>query len=239
MKTRLPEGLFRFTWQVDQLGYDLKYRHREPEPGRRALILGEIVGWHLVRKGGPLREYWPLDDHPGLFRQFANLPEDLSPEDQSTEPKDLLAFANEFGLLGYMSGTFTSKSEPPDSEDLHSWQGYIHSFRLMVDAIEDGREQAACDAFDTDIRPRMTVRVEPGPFGSRRPSLHVTPLTLVGALWLQVAGQLTQGLEFRKCKQCPTHFPVGTGTRFRMTKIFCSDRCRVAWNRQKKKEASK
>ena len=121
MKTRLPEGLFRFTWQVDQLGYDLKYRHREPEPGRRALILGEIVGWHLVRKGGPLREYWPLDDHPGLFRQFANLPEDLSPEDQSTEPKDLLAFANEFGLLGHMSGTFMPQSEPPDSESLHIW----------------------------------------------------------------------------------------------------------------------
>ena len=227
MAKRSPEGLFHFTWQVDQLGYDLKY---EPAMSGKTSMTSEIPGWHLVRKGGPLREYWPLDDHPGLFRQFANLPEDLS-----TEPKDLLAFANKFGLLGFGLLRFMPRGEPPDSEDLKGWRDYIHSFRTMVDAIDGKREKEACEAFNAHIRPRMTVRIERDPFGSSLPRLHSTPLTLVGALWLQVAGQLTEGLTFRKCKQCPIHFPVGSGTRFRTTKIFCSDRCRVAWNRQKRR----
>lgn len=232
METRLPEELFRFSWYVDQHGYKLEFQ--EDEPGKTSLT-AKIPGWRLARKGGPLREYWPLDEHPGLFRRFANLPEDLSPEDLSPEPKALLEFANEFGLLGTWA---ISTGQMPDSEDLIGWRDDIRSFRAMVGAIDDGRVREACEAFRGNTGPRMTVRIEHAPFGGRYPSLHVAPLTLVGALWLQVAGQLTQGLKFRKCKhkQCPTHFPVGARTRFRKTKVFCSDRCRVAWNRQKKKE---
>ena len=58
--------VFRFDWPVDQFGYEV--------------IQGETRPWdrdcgHNPSRGGPLHYYRPMDDHAGLWRQFA---EDLS-----------------------------------------------------------------------------------------------------------------------------------------------------------------
>ncbi len=226
MAERSPGGPFHFTWQVDQLGYDL-VEHPEARPGK-SILTGKIPGWHLVRKGGPLREYWPLEDHPALFRQFADL---------STEPEGFQEFANQYGLLGW--SPFVER--PVESEDCNLWREHVQSFRGGIALIDSGQRSEAIRGLNAVRNPWMSIWIDGGA-DLKRTVLRIVPLTLIGAMRLQFAGEITEGTEFRKCRACPTWFLVGPGPRNTLSpargtrrKIFCSDRCRVAWNRQKRR----
>ena len=220
-----PEAsLFHFEWYIDQKGYEAVSAQELP-PGtlRPVLLPPPRHGWYLRRKGGPLRAYRPLEDYRGLFRRFAYLPE---------EPQAILEFANEFGILG------VGRSGPPDNENWEEhvlwWYTHIQGVRYIVEGIDGGKASSMASIFNQYVYPHMTVRIEAAQ--ARRASLHVDPTTLLSAIWLQVAGELTEGTNYRKCRHCPNWFPVGPGTGHKQTKIFCSDRCRVAWNRRKGKE---
>src|SRR5277367_4620346 len=79
-------GLFEFRWAVDQDGYEIKAIETRTGPS-----LADAVFWEarICPRGGPLREYRPMDDHPGLWRRFAGC----------ADANDALAFVQEFGLL--------------------------------------------------------------------------------------------------------------------------------------------
>ena len=224
MEERSPGSPFHFTWHVDQLGYDLV---EEPaaKPGK-SILTSKIPGWHLVRKGGPLREYWPLEDHPALFRQFADL---------STEPEGLQEFANRYGLLGW-----SPHVEPPvESEDCNLWREHVQSFRGGIELIDSGRRSEAIRGLNEVRNPWMGIWIDDGP-GVKKPTMRIVPKTLIGAMRLQFAGEITEEMEFRKCRACPKWFVIGPGlgytpARNTRRKIFCSDRCRVAWNRHKRR----
>src|SRR4051794_1279797 len=84
------KSLFQFEWAVDQNGYQI-----ERIPGNdpaTSTILGTVYAHDVIRPmGGPLRYYRPMDDNPGLWRQFA----------QCGDAAMALAFAIKFGLLDY------------------------------------------------------------------------------------------------------------------------------------------
>ena len=212
-------SLFHFDWQVDQHGYEeVVYERNAHEPHSTLLTAGP-EGAYIRGKGGPLRAYRPLEDFPGLHRRFAELPNDTL---------SILEFAHMFGLLG------VGFEEPwLGEEDLPFWHRAIKGMSRLVHVIDAGDGDAASALFNRSVRPRVTVRIEIEP--GRRPEPKITPATLLGAMYIQVLDELTNALSFKKCKWCPNWFSYGPGTGRRETKEFCSNRCRVAWNREKKR----
>ncbi len=217
-------GLFDFEWSLDQHGYEAVSAEKLPEGMDRPILENPPkTGWVLRRKGGPLRRYRPLEEHPGLFRRFAYLPE---------EPQAILEFANEFGILGV---GLTEPTEDLDWDELSLyWLNHIRGLRVVVDGIDTGNAASMAADFNKYVVPAMTVRIEAA--RGQRFRLHVTPTNLLSAMWFQVAGELTDGIRFKKFKWCPNWFPYGPRTGHRTTKVFCSDRCRKAWNRHTEKE---
>jgi hypothetical protein len=219
--------LFYFEWYVDQHGYDAVSAEDLPEGVRRPVLKAPTLpagqGFYLKRKGGPLRAYRPLDDQPGLARRFAYLPK---------TPSAFLEFANEFGFLG------AECSEHPDDVEWeeHSpwWHTHVQGFLSIVEGIDRDEKHSIASIFNQYVAPDMTVRIEAAT--AKRSALQVVPLNLIAAMWLQIAGELTDGTTFRKCDWCPTWFPYGPGTGHRETRRFCSPRCRKASNRYEKGE---
>lgn len=211
------DDIFHFEWQVDQSGYEIVSAEDDPPAIERPAFEEDppIGGnWYIKRKGGPLRAYRPRESAPGLARQFASLPR---------QPQALLDFANNFGLLGVVD------AEHPGEAGLW-WYDNIFEMGLVVRDIDSGNKRAMASAFTKYVAPRMTVRIEVPPKG--HPALKVAPLDLISAMWLQIAGEITNETKFRKCLWCPTWFSYGPGTGRKDTKRFCSDRCRKGWNRQ-------
>ncbi len=81
-----------------------------------------------------------------------------------------------------------------------------------------GTKQETATMFNEHVEPRMTVRIETG--RGTRPTLHVVPQNLLAAMWLQVAGELTESITFKKCNVCPAWLPYGPGTRHRKPRNF-------------------
>ena len=66
------------------------------------------------------------------------------------------------------------------------------------------------------------------------PRLAIRPLNLLGALWLQFARAIDGDREYRACQKCGTWFEIGSKGHSR-AKRFCSNRCRMAFSRARKK----
>ncbi len=226
--------LFDFEWYVDQRGYEAVSAEELPEGMDRPILDDPPkTGWFLRRKGGPLRWYRPLEEHPGLFRRFACLP---------YEPQEILRFANEFGLLGanrvhdFVDGDLQEHLHERE-EDVLWWRPHITYMHDIVEGIDLGNENSMAEAFNRSVVPPMRPRIEVE-HGKRR-SLQIAPTTLLAAMWFQVAGELTDGTKFKKCLSCSNWFPFGKGTGHRQTKSFCGDACRKRWHRHKEKEGQK
>ena len=145
-----------------------------------------------------------------------------------TDTPAILEFIHMFGLLG------SGFSEPGlGEEDLSNWHSSITSMGRLVYEIDVGRRDEACELFNKHVHPRLSVRIEHEP--GRHPQPQMAPFSLEGAMYIQLLDELTTALTFKRCKQCPNWFSYGTGTGRRETKEFCSDRCRVAWNREKRR----
>jgi hypothetical protein len=89
----MPDLIFDFTWYKDPKGYRLiPARPQKRRPGQSFLdaIPGEPA--RIIRNGGALQSYRPLDNFPDLFKHFINIPR--------TE-KGVLEFVEKFGLLTY------------------------------------------------------------------------------------------------------------------------------------------
>jgi hypothetical protein len=67
---------------------------------------------------------------------------------------------------------------------------------------------------------------------SRSMRLHVTPDTLLGAMWLQCARVLSENPKFRTCENCGKWFELSPDLRRRHA-IYCSPRCKVAAYRKR------
>ena len=222
---RAMDDIFCFEWSIDQHGYEIVIVDKDPPAIERpAFEDPRIAGaWVLRRKGGPLRMYRPAEEAPGLARQFGLLPR---------KPQALLDFANEFGLLGFRGPEHLG--EPAWEERAQLWYSNILSLGLIVRYIDSGDEQAVASAFTKYVVPAMTVRLETTVKGP--PLLKVVALDLLSEMWLQLAREISNETKFRKCLWCPKWFPYGPGTGHKITKHFCGDTCRQAWNRQKKRE---
>ncbi len=217
----MEQDLFSIEWRVDQAGYRLV---EEPAVEGRTILESRAWDMRLVRNGGLLQAYRPLQDEPGLFREFA---------ETVIVPSDFQQFANRYGPL-------VSDEKDLDSA-LHALDaaGALRSILAIIDYSGDRQALArAADQFNHSVSgikfmARVTVPEE------GRPTIELDPGSLEAVLWFQLAGQITNGTAFRRCLNCPKSFPYGRtsahpGSRAATKrKLYCSDRCRVAWNRRK------
>ena len=214
------EGLFTLVWPVDDHGYDLVFIEPEPLPKDFPhTVLSDADArepyWALKPRGGPIREYWPLEDEQGRLRGLAR---QLSEVD--VLPLAIQEFANEFGLLGF--------DRDGKVERISDWQRTIIAMRDVLKFRDDGKLEDACNVLHHSNTSwlRWSVRYE----RAKPLKLELSPITLAGALWFEVAGELTKGTTYRKCSICSTWWPVGPGA-YTKRRITCSDKCRTALNR--------
>lgn len=203
-----------FEWCVDQYGYEMTSGGPSGSP----------LTWGVRGKGGPLRAY-RLDLETataGLFRQFAAL---------QPSSEEILQFAGEYGCLVHKDGAAV--------ERFTTWCFWIAQMNNLVVALDEGRNKDFWEKFNGAVgqgdpwEPLFAARIEPHAVPSRS-KFKLVPTSLLAAMWLQLANSGTRGIIFKQCEFCPHWFPVGPGTGRKPSKRFCSDRCRVAWNRRRK-----
>jgi hypothetical protein len=211
----MDESQFRFVWHVDQAGYTIELD--EPRG------LGAVHEYLVCSRGGPLRSYWPLDED-GLWLRFA---------ETCKTPEGVLGFVNEFGLL----------TQSP--ERLDSILETAALIRRIAEHFHAGERAVATKLFAGSGMPTLKEAIlwsaeSPGVFEA-----CLVPLKLRDALLHQACEAITGNRRFRRCRNegCPNwfrlgpHADTGEGRRtYTVRRQFCSDRCRVASARHRKRE---
>jgi hypothetical protein len=211
--------LFRFEWPIDQAGYDLV--HIPAQDGEGTLsVSAEFEHDEIRPRGGPLRYYRPLDDHPGLWRRFA---------DGCGSVAGAFAFVTDFGLLGHPAN-FNGDERP---DDIIAFAGLV---RRITDCLDAGEREAAAVLFTEHARPSLTAGIVQR---ERRSGFEfkLVPRDLISAILVQAGEAITGNRRFRRCKNCAVWFPLGPGGHTERRE-FCSDRCRVASARRHRRETT-
>lgn len=180
--------------------------------------------WDIYPRGGEIRTYRPRERFPAVHRIFSRCEDNVL---------SVVEFAQEYGLLETTSkDVFKSKGEPVDG----IWFGFGYarqSIRKILDLVDDGQVQQAAILFNERIRPRLTLK-----FDSEF-RLRIKPQTLLGAMWLSVAEEISGGPKWRLCVQCGKLFPVGKhgdGLKGRRADSeVCSPACRTKRYEARKK----
>ena len=221
---------------------------------------------HQVKTGpvlGPVhrtetpRTYRPMQrEHAALFRAFAAL--DYRDKDA------LVAFASTYGCLG----TEQQQQGPLRKYGSHYALGEAHltwarEIALMREALSLTRVRSSTEVAEVDatyekygldperhraedrrklewlfnvhlqhVQARMA-------FEQKLPArLSFKPLTLVSAMWLQLALAIADDKVFLACKFCRRLFEVSTSpSGFRTHREFCTDSCKTKDYRRRKREA--
>ncbi len=196
----------------------------------------------VVKEGEQYRRYRPMQrEHAGLFRQFGEL-------DYTSRDK-MLEFAKRFGPLGVtpQSQSVTCPSADGTWREHHAlgeafldWSVEICFMREALELSDDkglSHEKSSRLAwlFNRQLQ-QVQGRISLDQPGG--PRLLLSPLSLVAALWLQLALAVSGDKRFVKCKFCTKVFEISTElTGFRSHREFCSDSCKTKDYRRRKRTA--
>jgi hypothetical protein len=203
---------FVFEWPVDQHGYEIDHSKSDGES-----LLGSATYAFIRPAGGPLRYYWPLQEHTGLWRQFA---------DTCLSWEGVLAFVRKFGLL---TDLWNGGRDHPD-EILKT----AELIRQVATKLDGDDRRAAADLLNTrppDMEEMLDWNYRIGRFETR-----LKPLDLRSALLHQAAEAITGNHQWRRCRNhgCPRWLQLGGPRGATVRREFCSDKCRVASARRHK-----
>ena len=206
----------------------------------RNLTLGPVLEPAMAAEGEPL-EYKPMQRaHAALFREFAEL--DFS----STHA--VHTFASRYGLLGLGLRTQTLHFVTKDGahvehyahgEPFIEWAAEIC---MMREGLRLGARQRTFAQtrrlkwlFDRNLQ-HVQARLAFGAGG--KPKVLLEPLTLIAAMWLQLALDVTGDKRFVACKFCRKVFEISTAqTGFRSHREFCSGSCKTLDYRRRQRTA--
>jgi hypothetical protein len=260
----MRDVFYDFEWRVAP---DYEWRDWLDDQGRSVVVPPEGLGslespagvellWNRAYKaqrkygpvlqaaeGSPIRTYRPMErEHAALFRTFG----DLDYRDSAS----LLAFAKTYGHIGLPQQDQhvqipAAKGARPyhwaHGEPYLDWALEICFMREAIRAT--GRSREAQDAerlkwlFDRNLQ-HFQGRLRYGSAGE--PLLVFQPLTLLSAMWLQLALSVTGDKRFEQCKFCGRLFEISTDlTGFRSHRQFCTDTCKTNDYRKRKRIALK
>jgi hypothetical protein len=200
----------------------------------------------------------PLDDNPGLYRQFAAL---------AFEPNCYRKFADGCGLLtdNYSLSLWSYASfhacvrralglavPPWVQQQFNTPSPDLNSLATKSKAVMDGVGmlivQGSGDDLDPLVRLKLliergcTTGVDPNNISGRL-EIVIRPRNLMVAIALQTVWHLSgeqqrTGVELIQCERCNKPIMVGTGTGRRTTLRFCSPKCGQQFRYAKKKSTA-
>lgn len=213
------------------------YCKKEDELGRVTLP-GPVLSFDYSRD---VRHYYPMRrEHAALFREFADL-------DYRNQPA-ILGFAERYGLLGVGVQDQSVRFLGDDGE----WnQHYAIGEPYLRWAVEicfmrEGL-RAANRRHSRQSKARLlwlfnrNLQHVQGRLAfneAEQPTVLLAPLTLISAMWLQLALAVAGEKEFVACKFCRRLFEKSTDqTGFRSHREFCSGACKTKDYRKRKRTA--
>ena len=217
---------------------------------------GPVLG--PVLDSGEPRRYLPMQrEHAALFQTFAAL--------DFQDREAILGFASTYGLLGIDQQEQGPSSREHGYRHVmgESHLTWAREICLMQEAMrlahwrsakEEAEEDARYEQYELDAERHRRERgkklewlfdlhlqnVQPRTTFEKvlRPKLSFAPLTLLAAMWLQLALALADDKQFLACKFCRRLFEVSTSpTGFRTHREFCTDSCKTKDYRRRKREA--
>lgn len=217
---------------------------------------GPIIGPTL--DAPVLRRYSPMSrEHATLFRTFADL--------EYTNLQEIGAFVTKYGLLGLprqeQSLMFGKGRRHYANGESH--MNWAREICLMREALRLSRTRTPAE--EAELRATWNRVGREPPYERDReklawlfnvhlqhvqsrmlfeadtdPRLSFAPLTLLSAMWLQLALAVAGDKEFRGCKHCKRLFEISTeNTGYRKHREFCSESCKTKDYRKRKRTALK
>ena len=253
------DALVDFEWEsAGPGGYRWVRASRSQLPGKRALVTvapGRDLPSRFDFLGQPfelitrvqevgVKRYEPFRQETGLFRIFAG-----------TKPTKtgIMEFAERYGLLGERLFFFDQKGGQMvwgeglrDDQKVHGWASEI---QLVKDTLRRfGRWSTAAGGHGVRddgrriINRRLEELVSPRldwAQDAENLRLSYVPKNLLGAIWIQLALSLGHDKRYPLCQKCERPFEVSLDrqTGQRADSMFCSDRCKSADYRDRKKDA--
>lgn len=135
------------------------------------------------------------------------------------------------GVLGYWSDNNGLEPEFALITNMQISLSRALSFK-EGDVIEPAIFLAAT-IVNKSLESRVSPNLEMTP-DDMTPRLVVRPLNLLGGMWLQLARAIDGEKEYRTCEHCGKWLEIGTGS-YSRARRFCSNACRVAQGRARKK----
>lgn len=175
----------------------------------------------VVRRGGKLQPWRPIDNIPDLYARFAVAVKDAD---------SVLSFIKKYGPL-------TAEGLDPQNGELID--GVIVHAKTMNEVLyyaryDEGGAKALVEATgglipmaDMEIALVLDRALT-------APKLIIRPKSLLDGLWIQLAQNLSGNLKIRQCQHCGIWFETGHGKGRRLDAKFCSDEHRVAFNSLKR-----
>jgi hypothetical protein len=195
----------------------------------------------VIKDATEVRKYHPMQrNHAALFREFGDL--------EHTSQASILAFAQKYGALGVQTQRQTIRVRGTDGElrDHHAYGEPYLRWALEICLMREGLRLAGRKRslrmsqrlkwlFDRHLQ---HVQGRLGFDQAGEPKLALEPLTLVSAMWLQLALAITGEKRFVACKFCRRMFEISTEqSGFRSHREFCSDSCKTKDYRKRKRSA--
>jgi hypothetical protein len=174
--------------------------------------LAEVISWRETRMTFVPKEAWRFPDW-------------------STTPEGLMLPENPPWFEGQYDGSVDStlfgwekRKAPGRIRDADYLEAAMMVIRSIVNDNLCGGEWAGAPS-------RLVIDRK-----TSRPVLRQIPAYLAGALWLQCAEAITQGTQFRVCKQCSKWFAIPKRGA-RIDREYCSDACRSRAYRGRQEQA--
>jgi hypothetical protein len=207
-------------WPVDQAGYELE--HWPAMEG--SSLLGSSPPTDFIRaQGGPPRYYWPMQQHPCLYRQFAEI---------CSSADGVLAFASRFGMSSVQQDFRKANGQ---REEVSAVLNTAELIRQICARVDVGNKPEAAGLWAEHAMPLVMVAISENESRTGFEEVLV-PIDLRSALLLQTKDTIIRDQRVRRCRNedCTEYFRVGQGAATERRE-FCSLRCRVASTRRQKK----
>lgn len=206
-------NLIDFEWERSAEGYE--FVSHKPRAG--ATLATGYSGPELKPKSDRTIRYRPLDEHPALFKKFAEL---------DNSPEATLEFANQYGLIDDIKSSYCEL-----------WYSKIEGMRTGIAMWERGSKRRLVQAWNTPDIGRTNIKLD---YRGKEDvlGLVMVPASLLSAMHLQLAQAITRNNALQRCLWCGTWFLFGAGTNRRRSAHYCSDNCRKVAHRDRK-EGSK
>jgi hypothetical protein len=160
-------------------------------------------------------------DNNALFRNLADVP---------ATPLGMRSFTNGFGLL-MTAGNIMMPAEGTPTYQSAAVDGLLVELVALHRAIslfESGKHLELVEYFNRSNWGHTRHQLSLGPDGKIVRVL--VPTNLIHALWLQFAAHVESPAKLIRCQNCGKWSRVGTGTKRRESRKYCSPACKqAAW----------